>query len=144
MSVQQLNPEIFNKVYSKMNACKDNKIVNINYIETLRRKDFSEEDIKKLVQDWCYLNQLSYIYKYNDGLPEWNLWNYEFIGFTEKYRDISMYQFLKYLHSIRYNIEMQYVPSWMSIQKSYTLSYDIMRDVEMRVIAEIPEYKQAK
>jgi hypothetical protein len=129
-----------------MQSYRFHKTVDINYCSLLSDQTMTEEKIQNMVKDWSYLNELSFVHKYKDEpIPE--TWMYQFIDFNRTFQKINTYQFLKYLHSIHYNIEPEHIPEYMvnmGMEESYKFLKKLIRDIEETIISSIEEYKQAE
>jgi hypothetical protein len=141
-----INHEVFSKVNNKMQSYKFHKTVDINYCSLLSDQTMTKEKIQNLIKDWSYLNELSFVHKYDDEpIPE--TWMYQFIDFSRNYQKVNTYQFLKYLNAIQYNIEPQHIPEYMineRIKDSYKFLKNLIRDIEKTIISNIEQYKQAE
>jgi hypothetical protein len=144
MSVQMIDLKIYDAVYEKATSYQYNKVCNINFCQTLRLDD---KTLQKHVANWCTLNELSYIHRYNEveKVPELS----EFLNFRSN-KSINAYQMLKYLQAIDYQIEPDTIKHGTKenlpfhLEKSYQLLKSAIIDMLHTIVASQPEYEEAK
>ena len=130
MSVLVLSPEVYSQIYHRIYMTKENKQCDINYCYELR--EFTEDTLKAFIVELSNLNEKSYNKRYNEKSK---VLQSEFINFnTAKFIDV--YQFLKYLICIDYNIEIQN-------KKAVKKLRAIISSVQFAIIDSLPEYKKA-
>ena len=139
MSIQTLDPQIFEQVNTKAQSYRFNKQVDINYNHIFSR--MTEQEIEKHIKTWSYLNERSYLRRYNEPIPD--ICIYEFINF-DKYKQINTYQMLKYLHCIQYNIETECLNLSDFEKESLQVLENVIRSIEYTIINSLPEYQEAK
>lgn len=148
MSVLVHDLEVYEAVYDRAVSYQFNKTCNIDYCHTLSLLD---NELKEHVKNWFYLNEWSYNRKYEEGnkLPELP----ELLTFRYTKDKINVYQMLKYLHSILYNIELTTIKKGrlnkenLEIPAHLINSYNILEkaigEIQTTIIANMPEYQKA-
>lgn len=149
MSVLVADLKVYEEVYKKAWNYTFNKVCDINYCHTLG--SLGEETLKKHVKNWLYLNELSYIRRYDEGdKPELH----NFLNLKPG-TAVNTYQTLKYLNCIDYNIEMNTIKNGKTghekeiiiseeLQESYDLLKKAINEIKDVIISQIPQYKKAK
>lgn len=149
MSVLVHDLEVYEAVYDRAVTYKFNRTCNIDYCQTLNLED---HELQNHVKNWFYLNEWSHSRKYEEGnqLPELT----EFLTFRYTKDKINVYQMLKYLQSIRYNIELTTIKKGRSNKEnleipenlinSYNLLKKAIEEIQTTIISKLPEYEKAK
>jgi len=130
MSVLVLSPEVYSQIYNRIYMTKSNKQCDINYCQEIR--DFNETDLKAFIIELSNLNEKSYNRRYKEKSK---VLQSEFINFNSA-KWIDVFQFLKYLYCIDYNIEIRN-------KKAVKKLRAIIKDVQFQIIDSLPEYKSA-
>lgn len=131
MSVLVLSPEVYGQIYNRIYMTKVLRVCNIDYCQEIR--DFNEVDLKAFIIELSNLNERSYNRKYKDKSK---VMQSEFINFNSA-KWIDVYQLLKYLNCINYNIEIQN-------KKAVKKLRAIIKDIQHTIISFLPEYDKAK
>ena len=149
MSVLVPDLKIYEAVYQKALDYSFRKTCDINYCHTFR--EISEKKLQQHVKNWLYLNELSYIRRYEDGKkPELH----EFLTFRRS-GNVNTYQMLKFLNCIRYNIEIETIKNGKTgaeepieisfdMMESYNLLQKAIEEIMCVIIGEIDQYQEAK
>lgn len=149
MSVQTGSPEMFSRLYTKALSMSFNRTLDVNYSETLRQtvEYYDTDGIKLRIATLCDLNEDSYNARY-DETPNPTLLSYFIDWYTCESMDV--YQFLKSLYFINYNIEVRTITDKRQTTsltddetKTMTWLHDVIADVEKSIIHDLPEYKKA-
>lgn len=149
MSVLVPDLKVYDAVFEKAWSYGFHKVCDINYCNTLSFNN--EETLKNHVKNWLWLNEMSWIRRYEDG-DKPNL--ADFLTFRSK-KHINTYQMLKYLHCIDYNIEIETIQTGKTgyetpflipddKMESYRLLKKAIEEIQGVIILEIEEYKEAK
>ena len=101
------------------------------YCSTLSMDD---DSIEKWVLDLCKLNERSYCKRYKE--KEVKL--YKFLDFKKQQKRTNIYQFLKYLHCLSYNID------GFKKTKSVVILRRAIEEIQYNIINEIESYKTAE
>lgn len=150
MSVLVLDLEAYEAVYQKAWSYGFNKVCDINYCHTL--SFYSEEVLQNHIKNWLWLNEMSCNRKYKDS-SENEL--SDFLKFSFNKPTINTYQMYKLLRCIRYNIELDTIKSGNNFdseqieiphdkEDSYELLEKAIEEIGNTIIANIPEYQEAK
>ena len=131
MSVLMVSPEIYGQIFHRIYMTKDKTQVDIDYCQEIR--DFDTISLKAFITELSDLNEKSYnrAYKEKSKTMQSNFINFNHAKF------IDVYQFLKYLHCIDYNIEIKN-------KKAVKKLRAIIKCVEFAIIDSLPQYKAAK
>lgn len=130
MSVLMVSPEVYSQIYNRIYMTKENKQCDINYCFELR--EFTGESLKAFIIELSDLNEKSYNRAYKEKSKTFQS---EFINFNSA-KFIDVYQFLKYLYCIDYNIEIKN-------KKAVKKLRAIIDSVQRAIIDSQPEYKNA-
>lgn len=149
MSVLVPDLKIYDAVFEKALKYTFHNVCDINYCGILGRQ--TENQLKKHVCNWLWLNEMSYIRRYQDGSkPDLG----DFLTFKSN-ANINTYQMLKYLECIKYNIEIETIktgktgnetPFLIPDEKmeSYNLLEKASEEIQCTIISQLPKYKSAK
>lgn len=149
MSVLVPDLKIYDAIYEKAWSYGFHKVCDINYCNTLSL--YNEETLKNHVKNWLWLNEMSWIRRYEDGKKP-NL--ADFLTFRSK-KHINAYQMLKYLECINYNIEIETIQTGKTghedpflipddKMESYKLLKKAIEEIQCVIISQLPEYKNSK
>lgn len=149
MSVLVPDIKVYEAVYSKAWGYAFNKTCNINYCYTLSFDD--EDKLKQHVKNWLWLNEMSWIRRYEDGDKP----NLEAFLTFKNGKPINTYQMFKYLQCIQYNIEIDTIEKGVKIDSdrcklsdemmdSYKLLEAALIEISTTIIKQIKEYKEAE
>lgn len=147
MSVQVLDIKTYEQVLNRLfHYCQNSEsgINNCEYIrsQTSTMADFQyKEWILSLVRGWYKLNDKSYATKYTEGnaTPEVA----DFINFKNTTKPINSFQCLKFLHCIRYNIELDTIGRGkLSIEEKHEYGEleKIISSIQDSIISSLPQY----
>lgn len=146
MSVLVLDLEVYEAIYEKAIDYTFRNVCDINFCSVLKHK--TENQLKKIVFDWLYLNELSYNRRYREeNEPHLN----QFLKFKSNV-NINTYQMLKYLECIKYNIELDTIETGFSgtekpikLKSDILESYEVLKlaieEIKTTIISSLPEYK---
>lgn len=102
-----------------------------------------EKESKRLVKSWAALNEESYDVRYKqtgDSLQE-------FINFRKNY-DVNIYQLLKYVLCVQYNIEADTIEEVRKLTEAEKDDLEILNkwagQIQYAIIDQMEEYKKAK
>ena len=155
MSVMVIDPKTMDAVYRKLEFYENYTQVDINYNQAVRSYLYNGGDLKQLVKDWLYLNELSFIRRYREDLQGVKPDLEPFLTFVSS-KSISTVQMLKTLQFLVYNIEITTIERGYdetkqkplkisdSMMHSYKILNDILDGCKNAVIGELDEYKKAK
>jgi len=154
MSIMIIDNEVYERVATKMFYSSFNTTCNNNYFYCCTK--LSEDEIKIHVKTWLQLNEWSYVCAYGARLPDEkyeSLCSLLYLDF--KFPEPDSYQFLKWLHAIQYNIEIDTISAngWSGIPGSYTVTeqdlqsfeflQNLILEVAQAIIKSLPEYDSA-
>lgn len=131
MSTMMLSVKLFETIAYNAKFFQYNKEVNESYCSTLSMDD---DSIEKWVLDLCKLNERSYCKRYKE--KEEKL--YKFLDFKKPQKRTDIYQFLKYLHCLSYNID------GFKKTKSVLILRRAIEEIKYNIINEIESYKIAE
>lgn len=152
MSVLPINKKVFEQVLNRMLYYANQTTVGINYCEFLHRgsKEQSmseyEMDCQKIVQGWSNLVIKSHHYKYTPNETLLGVY-FETIQLDKKASPINTYQFLKFLTSINFQIEVETIGTdRMTLDEtiSYCSLVKLIEDIKNTIIKSLPEYQKAE
>lgn len=136
MSVLMVDTEVYNYVRAVIVKAAYNRTVNEFYFYSIRQH-FEDKDIEKealrLVRSWSDMNEQSYCNKYKDKHEKLS----RFITPTFVKKPLEPIQFIKYLQSIKYNIEL---PE----NEDLTILNNLINDAMSAYIANLDLYKAAE
>lgn len=150
MSVMTLELEVYKEVFKKACSYEWRRTVDINYCHTLQS---NEAHLRQWVCRLYEMVHVSYSVHYDHAINEEELqmirdtinsWRYN--DFKEP--DCNTYQMLKHLQCIHYQIEdyeMKPEGKWKEeYNEAWKMLNEAIHELKSRIIAEIPEYKEAK
>lgn len=136
MSVLMVDTEVYNYVRAGIVKGVYNRTVNEFYFYSLR-KHFEDKDIEKealrIVRSWSDMNEQSYCDRYGDKHEKIS----RFITPSFVKKPLEAIQFIKYLQSIKYNIE---VPE----NEDTKLLNNLINDAMSAYIGNLDQYKAAE
>lgn len=150
MSVMTLDLKVYKEVYKKACSYRWHSTVDIDYCNSLQSNE-------GYLRQWVYrlyeMVHVSYCVHYHEGINKELLqlaykqietWRFDNL----KGPNCSTYQMLKWLRCIRYQIEdYEMKPDGMwkgEYDEVYELLNNAIAELKDRIIAEIPEYNEAK
>lgn len=131
MSVLKISKEQFEIVAYNAKGYQYRKVVDSNYCHALSLND---KEIELWVLELQNLNEKSYINRYrldNNSIKE-------VLDFNKKHKSITPFQMLKFLESIRYNIEVCFD------NMAYKKLNEAINEIRSHIIYDIEEYKESK
>lgn len=150
MSVTTLGLEVYKEVFKKACSYRYRSVVDINYCWSLK---MNEENVRKWVYQLYEMVELSYCAHYKRKRDKEDLdWTRNVIS-QWRYNDFkgtscNTYQMLKHLNCIHYQIEpyeMVLKNMWNNEHdKAHKLLNDAIVELLNLIVAQIPEYKEAK
>lgn len=154
MSVMGIDPKTMDAVFRKLEFYANSTQVDENYNEAVKSYLYNGGDLKQLVKDWLYLNELSYIRRYREDLDGAKPNLEPFLTFVSSV-SVSSVQMLKTLQFLLYNIEISTIKRGYNeaIQKPMQISSSMMHSYKTlikiidackdAIIRELDEYKKA-
>jgi len=152
MSVTVIEPKVFELVLNRMLYYGSQTEKSISYCEELS-KNYRKRTIEEyetychtLVRLWYSLYDKSYHYKYRENETYFADTIVD-IRLDRKITPINTYQFVKYLHCIKYNIEISTIGiDNISLSESGAHSEleQIIKSITFTIITELPQYKEAE
>lgn len=149
MSVVMLELGLYQEVYNKVCKCNNSRTSEVGTISGLNF--LTESSIRHWIAQLYEMNYKSYCARYKEEFNPLCLdseaiskWQYD----NMRKKPCSIYQLLKYLHCIDYQIEedtMRNVSLWdVSFDGNIRILRDMIGNIEQAIINNIPEYKEAK
>lgn len=149
MSVVMLELGLYQEVYNKVCKCKNSRTSEVGTISGLNF--LTESSIRHWIAKLYEMNDKSYCARYKEefhpcllGNEAISKWRYDDI----QKKPCNIYQLLKYLHCIDYQIEedaMRDADLWdVSFDAPMRILRDMIGNIEQAIINNIPEYKEAK
>lgn len=146
MSVLIPSKDVFNYVGVSMDRCIYGSEVNEWFHDSMRNHfnkcgDIDKEQVR-LVESWMRLNDLSYCCKYGEAPNKSYKWRRNFT-----HKEVTVYQLLKYIQCIRYNIELCTIQEKMEVTDQMRADENLLRiwadDIAHAIVGQIKEYDAA-
>lgn len=139
MNIIGIPPKTYSRVYTKAMAMHSMNATGLEACFTLQ--ELSPTQIKEWVETLAQVNWECYSNRYHKDMP----WPVSDIEFDRNGLKVDTYQFLKYLHSISYNIETDYLDEFSEDDQMHLdLLEKVIHDIEENIVNSLPEYQKAQ
>lgn len=143
MSTICVGHKTFMAVYEKAVQCRTRNIISYHKCGCLENK--TDKQLAEWVQSLSKINEKSYRKAYGDRVAD-QTWEHTYLEDITAYNcgdeNISVYQMLKYLHGISYNIEASLADQKEVI--ALALLEEVINEITSAIISSIKEYDNAK
>lgn len=150
MSVMLLGPDLYQEVYNKMCKCAYSKTSEVGQIHGT---DVMEYEVRNFIATLYEMNEMSHSNRYHQPIDEERIKQMKDVIESWRYNDIKkkpcdIYQFLKHLQCIRYQIEDYEIKGkdyWhMEHEKAMEWLLSLIDSVMYAIVSMHPQWQKAK